>query len=122
MFKPIGDSLATMLISTALVPLIEEYAGPDCENLKAAISDNIDIVQLYREQGQEATSWTFDRVQPIARRFKDSAHLITSANVLKWLSDAHRQDIVDVVHTERGGEEWLRLTLENVRRELFDSR
>ena len=115
----VGDGIASMLLSSVLVPLIVQFAGENNKDLKTAIMLDIDIIKIYQEQGHEATSWTWDRVRPIARKFKDKGNLVSVENVLKWLRDSGHGDVAKVVETEPGGTEWLEKTLKKIRRDLF---
>lgn len=112
------DGVAERLISSRLVPLIEEYAGPNCKNIRLAILLNIDLMELYA-RNENVGGYSLSQVRGFASKFPEYAKFVSSAFVVKWLKEARRDDIVEALNETAGGMLWLDAQIEKVRREIY---
>ena len=107
------------VVSSILCGHLKKYAGPGCADLRLAISQNIDLYQLWVENARaegvrgprEVRSWT--------RMFPKVQYMMTTKNVKRWLREQGLESIVRTVESTEGGDQWLEKQLARFRAGLW---
>jgi len=61
----------------------------------------------------------FEKAREICAQFNGASEFVTPENVLKWLRDAGKTDILETLDDEPGGNLWFQCQIYSIRRELF---
>ena len=103
----IFSSLSEGMVSSILCSYLRRYSGPGCANLRTAISQNIDIYQLWVENARAEGVRGPGEVRQWARMFPHVQRMMTTQNVKRWLREQGLGNIARTVETTEGGEAWL---------------
>jgi hypothetical protein len=109
--------MAERIIRSRLVPIIRQYCGDDCRELKICVLLNVDLLALFREQ-QSVEGISYDTVRSWARRFPSVEKVVTMDNLKRWLAEDCPEAVV-AIGSVAGGWLWLEMLLSRVRREFF---
>lgn len=113
------NSISESVVSGILCDYLEKYSGPQCSNLRAAIANNVDLYELWRENAAREGVRGPREVRQWTRMFPKVQRMMTSQNVKRWLREQGLHDIAVTVERTDGGEEWLAWQVERFRSGLW---
>jgi hypothetical protein len=106
-------------MSGILCGYLRKYSGPDCRNLRTAISKNIDLYDLWNKNALNEGVHGPVEVRHWTKRFPQAKRLMTPQNVKRWLKEQGLEDIAKTLERTEGGEVWLTWQVDRFRSGLW---
>jgi hypothetical protein len=114
------EKIGTPFLRSLVVGYFQRYAGPDAKDLRTAIILDIDIWQLWCDNCESEGIYTPEQARAWAKMFPSGRNLLTVTNLKLWLQEENCQDILRILDKTAGSDEWLRFTLKNFTKGLWD--
>ena len=102
------SSIGEGVVSSIVCDYLKKYSGPKCSNLKLAISQNVDVYQLWIDNAKKEGIHGINDARVWSRRFPEIGTRSPARTVKRWLMDRDLREIVRTVETTEGGEAWLK--------------
>lgn len=113
------SGVSESVVSGILCGYLEKYSGPQCTNLRTAITKNIDLYRLWTENAAREGVRGPREVRQWTRMFPKAQRMMTPQNVKRWLREQGHEDIAMAVEGTDGGEAWLAWQVERFRTGLW---
>lgn len=101
------SGVSESVVSSIVCGYLDTYAGPRCSNLKTAIDSKVDIYQLWVENASKEGIMDLRQARYWTRKFPKVQKMVTPQNVKRWLKAKRKDDIVRIIETTEGGDQWL---------------
>jgi hypothetical protein len=101
------SGVSESVVSNIVCGYLDTYAGPRCNNLQRAICSRVDIYQLWVENASQEGIMDLRQARYWTRMFPQVRRMVTSQNVKRWLKAKRKYDIVRIIETTEGGDQWL---------------
>lgn len=115
-----GEKIGTPFLRSLVVGYFQKYAGPEGKDLKKAILLDIDLWQLWCDNYECEGVYSPEQARAWAKMFPSGRNLLTVPNLRLWLQDEGCTDILHVLNTTPGADSWVRWTLNNFAKGLWD--
>lgn len=120
-FDPLIEGFVNSYLPGVVCPIIQRCAGPNCRDLRVAILMNESLLLAYKKGAESQGLWDYESVKSAAKSYPKARRFVSGDKVMGWLKDKGHYDIIKVIETTPGGQQWLNRQIEDFKTDLFGS-
>ena len=121
LFDPLIEMFVNSYLPGVVCPIIQRCAGPNCRDLRMAILMNESLLEAYKKGATDQGLWDYESVKGAARSYPKAKRFVSGEKVMGWLMDKGHYDIIAVIESTPGGQNWLNRQIEDFKTDLFGS-
>lgn len=114
------EKVGTAFLRSLVVGYFKRYAGDGAKNLRTAIVLQMDLWQMWCANYECEGLYGPEQAKAWAKMYPSGKNLLTVPNLRLWLEDEGCREILYTLDNTPGADEWLRWTLNNFAKGLWD--